>query len=552
MSSRRDGKFDIQAIAVCPEHYPRFATNRITTKPRKLWRPCDPLRLLTTQAASEYIETREYISVQLKEREGDIAARSGALTILDIGHPKMNSVYFHTAETIFPHGYKSIRIYWSMKIPFQRTLYLFEILSESDMEGLGIDPSCLPDTSSPSEPCDRFSKQSYQKYAMFLPSSLLVESTASRDSAAQLLQRRVKQRHREKEGELENHEERPIFKLMFSDDPSRFLITKTIEAAYDTILNEVEKCHDSHSSEVMKRRDRISYGITPCQFFGLTVPFVQQAIESKPESLMAVTFIPPAPQYKPCFRLPIFAEVARMQNLAKAMKGFQKVSINGSARADAYETEVIPGRRQAFTRILAKTSTGENDTNGAVDDDGNLIRDNLEEPDYMFDESDSLAMERLKAKYRELSEGYLIDPYARLLVRRSHIHGWGLFARCHFAKDDMIIEYIGEKVRQVVADRRESQYEQEGVGSCYLFRLDKEDIVDATRTGGMARFINHCCEPNAYARVITTDGNQKHIIIFAGKSIQLGEEVTYDYKFPIEEKKLKCYCGAPKCSGSMN
>lgn len=33
---------------------------------------------------------------------------------------------------------------------------------------------------------------------------------------------------------------------------------------------------------------------------------------------------------------------------------------------------------------------------------------------------------------------------------------------------------------------------------------------------------------------------------------QEGEEITYDYKFPIEDKKLKCYCGAPKCSGSMN
>jgi len=244
-----------------------------------------------------------------------------------------------------------------------------------------------------------------------------------------------------------------------------------------------------------------------------------------------------------------------MQNYAKSLKGFQKVSVYGSARADAYETDFIPGRRVAFTRILAKAVTGgENDksSHGNVDDDGNPVRDNLEEPDYMFDESNTWAMERLQAKYRELSEAYLIDPYARLLVRRSHIHGWGLFARCHFAKDDMIIEYIGEKVRQVVADRRESQYEQEGVGSCYLFRLDKEDIVDATRTGGMARFINHCCEPNAYARVITTDKDQKHIIIFAGKSIQIGEEVTYDYKFPIEDKKLKCYCGAPKCSGSMN
>jgi len=92
------------------------------------------------------------------------------------------------------------------------------------------------------------------------------------------------------------------------------------------------------------------------------------------------------------------------------------------------------------------------------------------------------------------------------------------------------------------------------VGSCYLFRLDKTDIIDATRKGGMARFMNHCCEPNAFARVIPTDdeGINKHIIIMAGRDIQEGEEVTYDYKFPLEENKLRCYCGAAKCKGYMN
>jgi SET domain-containing protein len=45
---------------------------------------------------------------------------------------------------------------------------------------------------------------------------------------------------------------------------------------------------------------------------------------------------------------------------------------------------------------------------------------------------------------------------------------------------------------------------------------------------------------------------QKRIVIFAGRTIQPGEEVTYDYKFPLEDDKLKCYCGAAKCRGSMN
>ena len=167
-------------------------------------------------------------------------------------------------------------------------------------------------------------------------------------------------------------------------------------------------------------------------------------------------------------------------------------------------------------------------------------------------------------------------------MRKSVIHGGGLFARDVFEKNEMIVEYIGQQIRQAVADRREAQYEEEGVGSCYLFRLDKENIIDATRTGGMARFMNHSCEPNAYAKVITTTriiglkqskdrevdcqdqvivqgGNgefreieEKHIIIMAMRDILEDEEITYDYKFPIEEKKLKCYCGASTCLGSMN
>lgn len=55
----------------------------------------------------------------------------------------------------------------------------------------------------------------------------------------------------------------------------------------------------------------------------------------------------------------------------------------------------------------------------------------------------------------------------------------------------MVVEYIGEKVRQTVADIREETYDKEGVGSCYLFRLDKENIIDATRCGGMARYVYH-------------------------------------------------------------
>jgi hypothetical protein len=77
---------------------------------------------------------------------------------------------------------------------------------------------------------------------------------------------------------------------------------------------------------------------------------------------------------------------------------------------------------------------------------------------------------------------------------RSHIHGWGLFANEFISADSMVIEYVGEIVRQSVADEREKRYIRLGMGSSYLFRLDENYIVDATRRGGFARFLNHSCD----------------------------------------------------------
>lgn len=92
----------------------------------------------------------------------------------------------------------------------------------------------------------------------------------------------------------------------------------------------------------------------------------------------------------------------------------------------------------------------------------------------------------------------------------------------------------------------------QGIG-CYMFRIDDSEVVDATMHGNAARFINHSCEPNCYSRVINIDG-QKHIVIFAMRKIYRGEELTYDYKFPIEDasNKLPCNCGAKKCRKFLN
>ncbi|CAN7985134.1 unnamed protein product [Ixodes hexagonus] len=139
----------------------------------------------------------------------------------------------------------------------------------------------------------------------------------------------------------------------------------------------------------------------------------------------------------------------------------------------------------------------------------------------------------------------------QLKFAKSRIHDWGLFALEPIAADEMVIEYVGQMVRPVMADRREQHYTQIGIGSSYLFRVDVETIIDATKCGNLARFINHSCNPNCYAKVITVEG-QKKIVIYSKQPINVNEEITYDYKFPLEEEKISCLCGAPQCRGFLN
>lgn len=134
----------------------------------------------------------------------------------------------------------------------------------------------------------------------------------------------------------------------------------------------------------------------------------------------------------------------------------------------------------------------------------------------------------------------------------------------------MVIEYVGETIRQSIGDLREKQYEVEGINSNYMFRVDSDTIVDATKCGNLARFINHSCDvsrsisigkhqyllafalqPNCYAKIIPVE-SQKKIVIYSRRDIRLGEEITYDYKFPLEEQKIPCRCGTPVCRGSLN
>ena len=140
----------------------------------------------------------------------------------------------------------------------------------------------------------------------------------------------------------------------------------------------------------------------------------------------------------------------------------------------------------------------------------------------------------------------------RLTNGKSAIHGWGAFTKVPHAAGDMMIEYCGDLVRPSVADLREDRSYDKLVGAgTYVFRLDSNFNVDATRAGNMAHLINHSCDPNCYSRTITVNG-KNHVVIFALKDIGIGVELSYDYRFSSDREILTCNCGAQNCRGIVN
>lgn len=140
-----------------------------------------------------------------------------------------------------------------------------------------------------------------------------------------------------------------------------------------------------------------------------------------------------------------------------------------------------------------------------------------------------------------------------LLLRRSPIHDFGVVAGEFIAANEFVVEYVGETVGKVVSNLRERAYELSGLGSFYLFGVDTDYVIDATRVGTIARYINHSCEPNCVSRIVRSDGTCK-VALYAKSDINPGEELCYDYKLNYEEgeDRIPCMCGAKTCRGWLN
>jgi SET domain-containing protein len=140
----------------------------------------------------------------------------------------------------------------------------------------------------------------------------------------------------------------------------------------------------------------------------------------------------------------------------------------------------------------------------------------------------------------------------RFIVRRSDIHGRGVFASTRIPRGDYLLEYKGELLSARVANRRFERSAAED-GHTFFFGLDEGRVLDGAVGGNSSRWINHSCKPNCEAE---QDGNR--VFVRAISDIAPGDEIFIDYRLDAGGRLIAavknlyaCRCGSSRCRGTM-
>ncbi|TMW61291.1 hypothetical protein Poli38472_013754 [Pythium oligandrum] len=514
----------------------------------------EPLHSVRVEFSTVLADPKKRIhNLRLKRQ---VCFRFGALTVHSLGHIVIGNPSFYCRDAVFPLGFRSTRIFWSARHLGKRCLYEC-VVTSTDVEDH-------------------------------------TDSTIAGLS---------------KSGETSRLASTPkaVFKITPSDDPENPVVAHSPNEALIELrsrvvaLYEDERCFADDRNPFLSRTSWFSFGLLGNHFFGFGIPEIAAEIESLPhvattaisrnfvakkhlqlnrkrkrgvdEAMLSVLIGGDSNAndqvYVFTHRLPTPAEMAlAMQEVELVVEAEARAYFSsGAVRTDGLdrgEPEDPVKARTALRRLNKDVSRATDvlpsdatsaTTSGATGTSGNANSTSNSGSGTSGGGSggDGVAMDLehlpIAMQYRELRR----RPFdEKLEVRKSKIHGYGLFTKEKFSEGQMIVEYQGQMITQDVADVREKHYEEMGIGSCYMFRLDERTIIDATRSGNLARFMNHSCDPKAFARVVSVENNEKKIVIFAKRTIDAGEEVTYDYKFPIEDEAIRCDCGAPNCVGRMN
>ena len=146
--------------------------------------------------------------------------------------------------------------------------------------------------------------------------------------------------------------------------------------------------------------------------------------------------------YNFCFVNPLEEQVFDLQrhraaNLAE--KALENAS--GCARTEGMSAvDKSSGSGRITRALVSRTKKGEGSNQSA--DDGNKDRNCVTGSGGVLGES-KRDFESNQVKYCEMKS---VPMDQQLEAKRSHIHGWGLFAKVRVPKHSMIAEYMGETI----------------------------------------------------------------------------------------------------------
>lgn len=139
--------------------------------------------------------------------------------------------------------------------------------------------------------------------------------------------------------------------------------------------------------------------------------------------------------------------------------------------------------------------------------------------------------------------------YADVSVIKTEKKGFGLRANVDIAANTFLYEYVGEVIDEGKFRQRMVKYDQEGIKHFYFMSLGKNEFIDATKKGGLARFCNHSCNPNCFIDKWVV-GEKLRMGIFSKRDVKAGEELVFDYNVDrYGAEPQSCYCGESNCLG---
>lgn len=249
----------------------------------------------------------------------------------------------------------------------------------------------------------------------------------------------------------------PIYKITPQEDLRRTITSTSIDEAWRQLIERINKARTRQNMDPIFVPYRVEHNAL--HFFGLSEPWVIKLIEEIPEASRC---------YNYSFRFAPTGLVTKHRHYLEQQGIDLRLPLNpsGSARSDPFQPSPVHHELGFAT--------------------ADYIEDNFHFSNAALNPFEA----NFAVRYRQLG-----TKLGRLRVIRSPIHQWGLAVTESIAEGELVIEYVGQIIRTNVAIKRDKIYQAKKLGN-YMFKLSDAEVIDGTKEGNKARFINHSCEVN--------------------------------------------------------